>query len=76
MKPKKMYNLDEENKDCLAGHKEFCFWHGKKAENVFFSDVRRDSSIYLFLTLCTAESKHQDYSIFFLENWKFHLKVQ
>ena len=31
-----MFNLDEEKIECALGNKEFCFWQGKKAENVVF----------------------------------------
>ena len=30
----KILNLDEENIECALSNKEFCFWQGKKAENV------------------------------------------
>ena len=39
---KKIFNLDEEKIECALSNKEFCFWQGKKAENVLFlfiSDV-------------------------------------
>ena len=32
----KMFNLHEEKVECALGNNEFCFWQGKKAENVVF----------------------------------------
>ena len=31
-----MINLDEEKIECTLGNRDFCFWQGKKAENVFY----------------------------------------
>ena len=31
-----MFNLDVEKIECALGNKGFCFWQGKKAENVVF----------------------------------------
>ena len=46
-----MFNLDEEKIECALGNKEFCFWQGKKVENVlFFISYVGSRGIYLSLT--------------------------
>ena len=56
-----MYNLDEEKIECALGTEELCFWQGKNAQIVFFSDVwTRD--IHLSLTIGTAKFKQLEYN--------------
>ena len=56
-----MFNLDEEKIECALGNKEFCFWQGKKAENVlFFISYVGSRGIYLSPTHGTAKCKLQD----------------
>ena len=49
-----MFYIDKEKIECALGNKVFCFWKGKKAENVFFLDVGTHGT-YLYLNLGTAK---------------------
>ena len=62
-----MNDLDEQKIECTVGNNGVCFWHGKKAANVFISDARTHG-IYLSLTPYTAKFKQRDYSCSLAKN--------